>query len=710
MFQPSTLNWNPIIRLEWTNTANSIGLRFPNVLDYNHVWGDGIVTNAMIHGSMTGHNATSPGIFTPPSPLPPVLRSQAREEFVYQTYFAGEVAAAVGGQALRLAAWLVPPDPADVPALHSAALAARNSYRISWGGWEWPAERHTRPPVMQVPMADRWEAGVEVLRVDTSTGLPSPTGDAVQVITKGFITRFWEKEFFSPRHIMIDFLARIAIPAGQVAPWQDQMQRAIQFFPFENFRENRVWNGHTLLGVDRDFIYSGTLANVANLVPVFTTPAPTPTFWRPRHSAANVSKVNRGRNHENVSAIDVTYRFNYAHVPITLERPTLDVRTNAAEISTSIRANAAQLGLNMTGPAGNAGNSTARGYSAWDQDVLLKALRAYNTYYRTFQVPCPSFGSGLYGDGIKQVRADTIAGGTYAIDFAILNPDAGNATTVGNPPQRTRTGIDGRMIATGGWGGRGSLHAYNERVEIDAMVDHGKRTARVFAEFAAGVPHTWSVAGAPRPNHNALGSAVPELNNFQYKGFWYKGYLYYSIHNDVVHGVYIEEESVATNVIRALTDIPANETVEILFARKFKMVNLTGEEPGLTLTTTLINPDGSLLDFGTVYMYARAANMDDLDAGAWTRVAVGTEGEAIFKFLDGSIFDQSSASREVEVSVIALVVTDGASGVIKPEPPTTPTPTPPPPPGGGGSSGCNAGYAFGFLALMLIPFVIRKKK
>ena len=684
MYQPSTSTWAPNISMGWTYGADSIGLRFPNVLNYTDIYSTGQITAAMVEGTST--NPT-------PAALPNYTYEQTREEFEYKTYYAGDKMTTTNGQNLRLAAWLVMPGGANASELLAAARNVRNSYRVSWGGWEWPDEKAVRPPVQQVLAYDRWDMGIDVQQVNSSTGLISATGDAVQIIAKGYVSRFWEKEFFSPRHILVDFLSKLAIPSGVTAPWQIEFKKLSNFFPFDNFRERKVWNGSTMLGNYTKPIYSGTYAHYASFTPTFSTPLSADssiiggkTSWTPKFTPTTPRAYTlQGRNDENVTSLDVGFTFRYGHVPVP--DGYLDLTIDARSISDAIKRRAADLGLTQT-TTSNASNATGSPYSAWDQDVLLKALNAYNNYYAKFGAPDPG-----YSGEVKNVRADMIAGGTYAIDFRIAAPGATNIF-----------GFDGRMIATGGWGGRGSLHSYNERVEVDGIIDHGKRTARLFAEWAAGVPHTWTIAGG----------TAPDTSSFGYKGNSEKGKLAYAASNDVVHGIYLEEESVVNPIIvrlYAMNALDRNETTEILFARKFKVNDAA--TTGLTLTTKLINADGTDKGAGKVYLLAQELSNPALPpiAGTWKIVNSGTAGSASFKFDANSVYNMlGTTATDVEVAVIALVVTNGSSvplnlagdeieeqGEIKDAIKERIK----------DNTGCNAGYAF--FALLVLPLIRRKK-
>jgi Synergist-CTERM protein sorting domain-containing protein len=664
----SQTTWSPNIRLSWTNDpATGVGLRFPNVLNYKDIYGAGSISNSMVHGT-----AANDGV---PTALPTLLYNQVREEHVYKTYFAGESAMTSTGQNLLQAAWLVMPSGTSAAALANAARAVRDSYKINWGGWEFPDEKGARPLVQKIPMANRWDCGIAIEQVNSATGEYSATGDAVQIITKGHVTRLWHKEFFSPRHIMIDFLSKVVVPSGYTAGWQPEMRKLIAFFPFDNFRERKVWNGNTMLGIYAPKIYSGTLVNVNSMTPVYTSPEPTPTSWTPKYGTARTYSF-RGRNNENVTTLDVGYAFAYGNVPQPDEY--LNVRTSAATISNAIRQRCTDLSLNLTTTT-TAANHTSAGYCTPDADVLLKSMRAYNTYYKRFGV----LDSGYTGE-IMENRPDSVAGGTYASSFVVPG---------GNP-------TDGRMIGIGGWGGHGTLHGWNERIELDGIVDHAKRVGRTFAELAGGVPHTWTVSG--NADTNPIHKHRLAYNN---------------TYGRTAPNIYIPEESVARAVVAKLyaeNVLPRTETTEILYARKFRMNNLTGTTPAMTLTTTLTNPNGSNKGSGKVYMFAKVigAVSDDLNA-VWNKVAESTTGTITFAFPANSSYDQTVAtgatSRDVEVSVVALAATNGFSVPldINGDEETDSTVREHIKDEIKKDAGCNAGLAI--FALALIPLVLRRR-
>jgi Synergist-CTERM protein sorting domain-containing protein len=284
-------------------------------------------------------------------------------------------------------------------------------------------------------------------------------------------------------------------------------------------------------------------------------------------------------------------------------------------------------------------------------------------------------------------------GGTYSRSFKLPAYNSDVAT------------LDGRMITIGNWGGRGTLHGYNERVELDGMVDFVKRCARVFIEFAAGVPHKWEVTGNGS-------TAIP-----------HKKRLAYAVSNDNVAGIYIQEEAEGNPIIAKLYVngvIPRDETTEILFARKFRMNNLTAPTGnGMTLTTKLTNADGSDKNSGKIYMFAREVANPDLSNvnSTWVKVAESTNnGVASANFNINSIYNKlattGATSRDVEVSVIAIAVTDGkstpyvlsgeetneADGTIRDHIKEELE----------RESGCNAGFAV--IALIFIPFFMRRRR
>ncbi|MCL1874741.1 MAG: M20/M25/M40 family metallo-hydrolase [Synergistaceae bacterium] len=669
----SQTTWSPNIRLTWTDNASTgIGLRFPNVLDYKDVYGTGSISNQMIHGS-----AANGGV---PIALPALLYNQVREEHVYKSYFAGETAMTSSGQNLLQAAWLVMPNGQSAADLASAARALRDSYRINWGGWEFPDEKGLRPPVTKVPMADRWETGIAIEQVDSATGNYSITGDAVQIVTKGHVTRLWHKEFFSPRHILVDFLSKLVIPSGFSAAWQPEMRKLIAFFPFDNFRERKIWNGNSMLGNYAPKVYSGTLVNISGLTPVYNSTAPAPTSWTPKYATAARAYSFRGRNDENINTLDAAYAFAYGNVPTPNDGDGyLNVRTSAATISNAIRERCNDLGLNLTTTT-TAANHTSFGYCTPDSDVLIKSMRSYNTYYRTFGV----LDSGYTGE-IMENKPDSVAGGTYASSFVVQGT-----------PQ------DGRMIGIGGWGGHGTLHGWNERIELDGIIDHAKRIARTFAEFAGGVPHTWTVSG----NGSTAATQKDRL-------------AYINTYGKTAPNIYIPEESVVRPVIAKLystNTLPRNESTEILYARKFRMDGLTGTSPAMTLTTNLTNADGTNSGMGKIYMFAKVGSAEDINAN-WDQVDVGTNGSASFVFAANGIYDQTPAASAdiVEVSVIALAVTNGysvpldAAGELEEEEEEAKkTVRKAIEDRIDKRTGCNAGFAI--FALLAIPFVVRRRK
>jgi Synergist-CTERM protein sorting domain-containing protein len=406
--------------------------------------------------------------------------------------------------------------------------------------------------------------------------------------------------------------------------------------------------------------------------------------WTNKHTGASVAYVNRGRNDENVTRVTASINFSFTAAPV----PNNDTNTyfnglvHGPLVSPAVRNRLSDLGL--TGTVANSGNVTGAQYCQPDADVLLKAMKGYNNYFKRFGILDPG-----YSGQIKEDRPDFIAGGTYSNQFRIGSGAA----------------MDGRMIATGGWGGRGTLHGWNERIELDGMVDFAKRHARTFAEYAAGVPHTWEASGAP----------APAITNLAYVGFPGKRNLAYVVSNDVVGNIYIKEETVAKVVISnaySNTTLPRAETTEILFARKFKMVGLNTTPRALTLSTKLINADGTDKSTGKIHYLAKVGAGDDLTS-TWNLAATGTDGKISYAFLDGGVYDQISAADQVEVSVIALVVTDGASvplsfsaadtdadenGKIRDHVKDEIRDT----------GGCNTGFAL--LALLAIPFVVRRRK
>ena len=682
-------NANTTVNLSWVNNPTTgIGLRFPNALDYRHEYNGGAtVTQAMQWG--TGGGTFPNFVDNPPTALPALLYNQARESFIYKAYYAGVWSATNMGQSLRLVAWLVPP--AGAPAsvvqnLYNAANTLKDSYRINWGGWEYPDEKPNREAQQKVPMAGRWDMGVDVIPVNTATGQTFnaagiASADAIQIVTTGHVTRFWEREYFSTRHIMVDFLSKIVVPAGYTAPWQPEMRKLISFYPFDNLRERKVWNGHTMVG---NFLgkqlYGGTLAFYNGFTPTFRTPAPVLPEIRAKSTNAVITRANQGRNDENIDALSVTINFQYIVIPDPVpsepNRFFNGIRDGVL-VAPAIRNRAADLGLNVTVPNSTNVSVTGMHYCAPDADQLIKALKVYNNYNKRFGVP-----EAGYTGAIREDRPEVMNGGTYARSFKLpaYNTDV-------------TAGLDGRMIVIGNWGGRGTLHGYNERVELDGMVDFTKRCTRVFVEYAGGVPHTWEVSG----NGN---TALP-----------HKKRLTYAISNDAVAGIYIQEETTAKVIINGLyasNTLPRTETTEILYARKFRMDNLTGATPAMTLTTILTNADGSRRGAGKVYMIARVAGAGPDVNATWNIVNTGTNGTASFAFTPGSVYNQLTATNAVEVSVIALAVTNGSSvpfdvdadedgtirqhirDEIKKD------------------IGCNAGYAI--LALLPLLFITRRRK
>jgi len=700
------------ITLQWTYQPNSIGLRFPNALTYTHESAPGsVISQANQWGSGAG---TSPANFTDgaPTAIPALLYNQARDAYKYKAYYAGVVSGTGNGQSLELVAWLVPPagsTTANITALLDAANAVKNNYRISWGGWEYPDEKNAREAVQKVPMAGRWENGVDVIRVNTKTGQTYSTAhasaDAVQVITRGHVTRFWEKEYFSPRHIMVDFLSKIVVPSGFTAPWQPEMRKLIAFFPFDNFRERRIWNGNTLVGNHLGKkIYTSTLAMYNSFLPTFNTPITADSSyngvrfdaargvthpaegWTNRYTNATVNYADntRGRNDENVTRITAGITFNYMATITPDDNVFFNGFQHGELVAPAVRARLTELGLTAT--VANSANSTGQMYVKTDHDALHKAMKGVNNYYKRFGVPDPG-----YTGEIKEDRPDFINGGTYSTSFRY-------------------TGLlqEGRMIAVGNWGGRGTLHGWNERIEIDGMVDLAKRGARIYLEGAAGVPHTWSIQGA---------GIVPytPLNQLPYRGNPEKAKLKYALSNDVIGDIYLQEEIVVKPIVQRLFaegKIPRDETVEILFARKFWQDNT------FTLRVDLTNADGTLRGAGKVYLFlkdmANSTNSADLHAvwrlGDGTYNGVGTAGRVEHTFhntVPGHWYNQRSGDAQVEASVIALVVTNGESrpfdvdadedGTIREHIKSELKK----------ESGCNAGFAL--LALAFLPFIRRRK-
>jgi Synergist-CTERM protein sorting domain-containing protein len=701
MFGQATVNANiSNIILQWTNNSTTIGLRFPNVIDFtSESYGGSAISAANQWGSGSG---TWPNLTDgAPTAIPALLYNQGRDAFVYKSYFAGMTSGyTANGQNLQLATWLVPPagsTVANITALLDTANSLKDKYRINWGGWEYPDEKLSRPAVQKVALAGRWDAGIDIIRVDTRTGQTysdaNPNANAIQIITKGHIVRFWDKEYFSCRHIMIDFLSKIIIPSGFTAPWQSEMRKFIALYPFDNYRERKIWNGSTLVGshLGRQ-MYVGTLSSVNALTPTFSTLISNDSSyvragvghaaeaWTNRYTNASVAYENRGRNDENVSRISAGIALLYPACVTPDDNIYFNGLIHGTLIAPAVRNRLTELGL--SGTIADTSNVTSANYVAANADAIWKAYNAYNNYYKKYGVP----DSGYTGE-IKEDRPEVYNGGTYANSFRL-------------PIQGMNTAnLDGRLIATGGWGGRGTLHSWNERVELDGMVDFVKRQARVFTEYASGVPHTWTISGA----------AVAPYTGLTYKGFAEKGKLEYAVSNDTRPGIYIQEEKVAMPIVMGLyaaNKLSRDETVEILYARKFRK-----DVANFTLTTNLTNAAGSNTGRGKVYMFAKEGTTPDLTA-TWTKVAEGSAGSANFNFVDGSVYDQLSAANRVEVSVIALVVTNGYSVPldisgeanegkdstirehIKDEIRK--------------DTGCNAGFAI--FALAAIPFILRRRK
>jgi hypothetical protein len=678
------------IVLNWTNTANSIGLRFPNALTYtSESYGGSSISAPNQWGSGSG---TSPANFTDgaPTAIPALLYNQGRDAFQHKAYFVGTASGTGNGQSLQLVTWLVPPaaTAAQVTSLLDAANTLKNSYRISWGGWEYPDEKLSRPALQKVPLAGRWDAGIDVIRVDTRTGMTYSTANAnanaVQVVATGHVTRFWEKEYFSPRHIMADFLSKLTIPSGFTAPWQNEFRKLIAFYPFDNFRERKVWNGNTMVGNNLGkIIYAGTLSNFASLAPTFNSlisedssyvragPNHVAEAWTNKYTNASVAYANRGRNDENVTRVTASINFTFTSTVTPDDNVYFNGLVHGTLLAPAVRLRLTELGL--SGTVGTSANVTGTMYVRADHDALHKSMKAHNNYYKKFGVLDPG-----YTGEIKEDRPDFINGGTYANSF-----------------RYTGALQEGRLIATGGWGGRGTLHGWNERVELDGMVDFVKRSARMLAEYSAGVPHTWTVTGAN----------MQPASQAPYKGFAEKNKLNYAISNDVVSDIYIQEEVTATPIVAKLYaegKIDRSETTEILFARKF------WQNGNIALTTTLINPNGTNKGSGKVLLFAKVGTSADVTAN-WNLVATGTAGSANFTFTDGSVYDQRTAANNVEVSVLALAVTNGSSvpldisgegleadETLRQHVKDTAE-----------KNGCNAGFAI--LALAVLPFIRRRK-
>gem|GEM_PF-2614781 len=694
------------IQLRWTYNPTSIGLRFPNALRYIHENAGGTtISPANQWGSGSG---TSPANFTDgaPTAIPALLYNQGRDAYEYKAYYAGTISGTNAMQSLELVAWLVPPTgstTANVTALLDAANATKNNMRINWGGWEYPDEKNNREAVQKVALSGRWDAGLEVIRVNTRTGQTynsaNASADAVQVVARGHATRFWEKEYYHAGHVMLDFLSKIPVPTGFNAPWQMPARQFIMLYPFENFRERKVWNGNTLvMGHLNLNIYSGTLVNITNagFVPQFAsaitgdssyTPARvengvshSANAWTNRYTNVSTSFTSQGRNDENVLGINMAINFQYSPTITPDDNTHFNALVHGNRVSAAVRNRLNDVGL--TGTVANGANVTGTMYVRADHDALHKTMKAYNNYFKKFGIPDPG-----YTGEIKENRPDFINGGTYANSFRY-------------------TGLlqEGRMIAIGGWGGRGTLHGWNERIEIDGMVDFAKRGARTYAEFAAGVPHTWTVTG----------SAVTPANGYPYRGFPEKGKLTYAISNDVLSDIYLQEEIVVKPIVAKLYaegKIPREEETEILFARKFR------KNEQFTLSVKLTDANGTPLTTGKVYLFIKnaAGGLSDLDAewslGDGTYGGVGLAGVVEHTFHDNATphwYDQIAAVGDVEASVIALVVTDGASNPFSVA--------------GDAEEdetlreklnkiadkdGCNAGFSI--LALLFIPFIRRRK-
>jgi len=673
MYVNSGAAWTPIVRVSWDNTPTTLGLRFPNVLTFEDTFTDGSISAPMTYG--TGIISGDQEVILPPAARPSFTYNQARETHRFKSYFAGQIAGTGSGQNLLQAAWLVMPNSQSASALLTNARALRNSYMMFAGGWEYPIElrspeRATTVPVRLVPLANRWETGIEV-------ELVSP--DTVQIVTKGHTTRFWEMHYFSPRHLMLDFLSKITLPAGVVAPWQPEIRKFMEFYPFDGFRENRVWNAQTLFGTHAR-VYTGILSNIASLTPIdysVTGGAADGTRWQPRLGTAWRNYSFQGRNDVNLTGLDIGIRINYSPTPAPEGYTTFIGTGSGARLSNAFRARAGELGLRVT-TTGDAGNATATPYTTPDSDVLLKTLRGYNAFNWRFRVPDNYAGLEITGPasfrGYREVRQERpmhIAGGTYAVSFQ----------------PRANTNYDGRLVATGGWGGTlapGTLHGWNERVPVDGMFTHAQVMARVFAEFAAGVPHTWVVSGNGR-------TQVRPKDNLAYVGS---------------ADVYIWEEATAKPVIENLyAQGRIHEPMEILFARKFKMTNLMDY---MTVKAELLNNNQAKIRLfavqaDTVTTSNRSAfttfdvNMNP-HLQVWHEVASG-EGIASFAFAPGSIFDMTPpGTHEAEVAIIALVESRFVPG---------PTPIKPPP-GEEPDPSCNVGFAA--VALLLLPFIVRRRK
>jgi Synergist-CTERM protein sorting domain-containing protein len=407
--------------------------------------------------------------------------------------------------------------------------------------------------------------------------------------------------------------------------------------------------------------------------------------WTNRKTGTSVSYTSRGRNDENVQVVEASISFSFSPTITPDDSIYFNARPHGALVSPAVRARLTELGL--TGTVANSGNVTGTLYVRDDHDAMHKTLKAYNNYYRKFGVP----DHGYTGE-IKEDRPDFIAGGTYSNSFRY-------------------TGLlqEGRMIAIGGWGGRGTLHGWNERIEVDGMVDFAKRGARTYAELAAGVPHTWTVTG----------SAYTPLNRRAYQGFPEKAKLKYALSNDVISDIYLQEEIAVKPIVAKLYaegKIPRGERTEILFARKF------WKDDAFTLTVDLTNANGVATGSGKVYLFLRDMrvnpNSNDID-GTWnlgdgTYAGIGTAGRVAHTFhnaVPGHWYNQRSGDAQVEASVIALVVTNGASVPLNSEDEedfdTDGTIREHVKDEIKSNSGCNAGFAF--FALALLPFITRRR-
>jgi Synergist-CTERM protein sorting domain-containing protein len=405
-------------------------------------------------------------------------------------------------------------------------------------------------------------------------------------------------------------------------------------------------------------------------------------------TGAAITRANQGRNDENIDAISVTINVQFQMIPDPVpEDPEAYFNgiRHGTLVAPAIRLRAADLGLNVT--VGNSTNISVSGnhHTAPDADQLVKALKVYNEYNSRFGIL-----DGYTGE-IKVNKPDIMNGGTYSRSFKLPTATSDVTST-----------LDGRMITIGGWGGRGTLHGFNERVELDGMVDFVKRCARVFVELAGGVPHTWTVTG----NGSA---ALP-----------HKKRLAYAASNDNVAGIYLKEEAEVRPIIAKLyanNVIPREEITEILFARKFRMNGLTAPAGnGMTLETTLTDADGAKKGSGKIYMFAREAANPGLSNvnSTWTKVAESTanNGVAAANFNINSIYNTLAAtgatSADVEVSVIAVVVTNGASKPLSLNADTEEGNAQNSGSAGGDSSGCNAGFAA--LVLMSLPFIVMRRR